>query len=207
MRNRALNGLEIERRSITPNYESHTLIIREFAVSDLHFATVYGLRTNLGGCKIPKFSRGGCPQIPALRVEVRTNVVCPCCALATAMSWLRHTMPFHLIVALTHAPVANLHIMNTKLESCDNIDASYIHEWKKHYSLALFVHSDSLALFVHCCVSINKTISCHLTLFVTVKQPRTCSKRWCNYNAQNYRILHLSNSPCARLLMQQSLTS
>ena len=28
-----------------------------FAVSDLHFATVYGLRTDLGGCKI---RGGGC---------------------------------------------------------------------------------------------------------------------------------------------------
>ena len=64
--NRALNGLEIERRSIAMynTDESHMLIIREFAVSDLHFATVYGLRTDLGGCKIPKFSGGGCPQIP-----------------------------------------------------------------------------------------------------------------------------------------------
>ena len=48
--------------SITPNYESHTL---EFAVSDLHFATVHGLRTDLGGCKIPKFS-GGMPPDPAI---------------------------------------------------------------------------------------------------------------------------------------------
>ena len=51
---------------ITPNYESHTLIICEFAVSDLHFATVYGLRTDLGGCQIPKFSGGGCPQTPPI---------------------------------------------------------------------------------------------------------------------------------------------
>ena len=55
--NWALNGLEIERRSIamcsTELRESHTLIIREVAVSDLHFATVYGFRTDLGGCKIP----------------------------------------------------------------------------------------------------------------------------------------------------------
>ena len=68
--------------------------MREFAVSDLYFATVYGLRAELGGCKIPKFFWGGCPQTPlkasALCAEVRTNVVCPCCALATAMSWLRH---------------------------------------------------------------------------------------------------------------------
>ena len=44
---------------ITLNYESHTLIVREFAVSDLHFATVYGLRTDLGG-----FLGGGCLQTP-----------------------------------------------------------------------------------------------------------------------------------------------
>ena len=46
---------------IAPNYESYT---SEFAVSDLHFATVYGLRTDLGGCKIPKFWGGGCPRPP-----------------------------------------------------------------------------------------------------------------------------------------------
>ena len=34
-------------------YNTDTLIIHEFAVSDLHFAMVYGLRTDLGGCKIP----------------------------------------------------------------------------------------------------------------------------------------------------------
>ena len=62
---------------------------------DLHFATVYGLRTDLGGCKVSKFFGGGCSQTPiiasAFRAEVRTNVlVCPCCALASAMSWLCH---------------------------------------------------------------------------------------------------------------------
>ena len=38
-----------------------------FAVSDLHFAMVYGLRTNLGGCKIRGGGGGGgggCPQTP-----------------------------------------------------------------------------------------------------------------------------------------------
>ena len=48
--NRALNGLEIERRSIAiHNTELRSSLIRSsyasFAVSDLHFATVYGLRT------------------------------------------------------------------------------------------------------------------------------------------------------------------
>ena len=69
--------------SIMPNYKSHTL---EFAVSDLHFATVHGLRTDLGGCKIPKFSEG-MPPDPA------TNLVYPCCALAMTISWLRHCYP------------------------------------------------------------------------------------------------------------------
>ena len=36
---------------IAPNYKSEMLIVHEFAVSDLHFATVYGLRTNLGGSR------------------------------------------------------------------------------------------------------------------------------------------------------------
>ena len=60
---------------ITPNYEFHMLIICEFAVSDLLFATVYGLRTDLGGCKIPKFSGGGCPQTPLLASALRAEVV------------------------------------------------------------------------------------------------------------------------------------
>ena len=30
------------------------------------------------------------PEPSALRAEARTNVVCSCCALATAISWLRH---------------------------------------------------------------------------------------------------------------------
>ena len=55
---------ELERRSIAMYNDSHTLIIREFAISDLHFAIVYGLRTDLGGCKISKFSGGGCSQTP-----------------------------------------------------------------------------------------------------------------------------------------------
>ena len=55
--NRALNDLEIEQRSIAIyNTELRSSIIRSsyasFAVSDLHFPTVYGLRTNLGGFKI-----------------------------------------------------------------------------------------------------------------------------------------------------------
>ena len=68
----------------------------------LGFAIWYDLRTDLGGYKIPKFSGGGCPQTllkaSALCAEVRTNVVCTCCALATAMSWLCHCslQPFNL---------------------------------------------------------------------------------------------------------------
>ena len=68
--NRALNGLEIERRSIamhnTELRVSYAHYTREFAVSDLHFATVYGLRTDLGGCKIPKFSGGRMPPDPPI---------------------------------------------------------------------------------------------------------------------------------------------
>ena len=66
--NRALNGLEIERHSIAIyNTELRSSLIRSsyasFAVSDLHFATVYGLRTVLGGCKV----RGGrMPPDPAI---------------------------------------------------------------------------------------------------------------------------------------------
>ena len=56
----------------------------------------YGLRTNLGGCKIPKFSGKGCPHTPRqafeLCAEVCTNVVCSCCALSSTMSWLHHCL-------------------------------------------------------------------------------------------------------------------
>ena len=94
--NRALNSLEIERRSIALyNTGLRSSLIRSsyasFAVSDLHFATVYGLRTDLGGCKIPGGRMPPDPPISFCTLRgVRTNVVCPCCALATAMSWLRH---------------------------------------------------------------------------------------------------------------------
>ena len=64
--NMALNGLEIEQRSIAMYntelrvlYAHHTRVCR-----DLHFATVYGLRTDLGGCKISKFFGGEMPQTP-----------------------------------------------------------------------------------------------------------------------------------------------
>ena len=51
---------------ITPNYDRRSSYT-SFAVSDLHFATVYGLRTDLGGCKIRGGGGGGgggCPQTP-----------------------------------------------------------------------------------------------------------------------------------------------
>ena len=59
-------GLEIERRSIAIyNTELRSSLIRSsyasFAVSDLHFATVYGLKTDLEGCKI---RAGGCYKLP-----------------------------------------------------------------------------------------------------------------------------------------------
>ena len=64
--NRSLNGLEIERRSIAMYIHRITSLIRESSLQ-------YDLRTDLGGCKIPKFSGGGCPQTPqkasALRAE------------------------------------------------------------------------------------------------------------------------------------------
>ena len=41
----------------------------------------YDIRTDLGGCKIPKFSGGGCPQTPlkasALHAEVCVPMLCP----------------------------------------------------------------------------------------------------------------------------------
>ena len=98
-----LNGLEIEQHSIAMYVHRITSLvrssIREFAVSDLHCTTVWPVRPTSGpwgGCKILKLSGGGCPQTPrkasALCAEVRTNVVCPCCALALAVSWLRHCL-------------------------------------------------------------------------------------------------------------------
>ena len=45
------------------NYESHTLIIREFAVT--YTALLYGLGTNLGDCKCLNFlMEDACPQPP-----------------------------------------------------------------------------------------------------------------------------------------------
>ena len=44
----------------------------------------YGLRTVLGGCNILGNHSPDLPNTSAL------GVVCPCCALASAMSWLRH---------------------------------------------------------------------------------------------------------------------
>ena len=57
--NWALNDLEIERRSIAMYKTELRVSYAHHTVSDLHFATVYGLKTDLGGCKIPKFSGGG----------------------------------------------------------------------------------------------------------------------------------------------------
>ena len=82
------------------------LIIREFAVSDLHFTTVFGLRTDLGGCKIPKFSGvgvgggGGCPRGSSYKRSV--PMLCPSNGdvLATPqaiISMLLHTSQEHMI--------------------------------------------------------------------------------------------------------------
>ena len=74
-------GREIERRSIA-------MYNTELGVSYAHHTrvrpAVYGLRTDMGGCKVPKFSGGRIPPDPPIsfctsRSEVRTNVVfMPC---------------------------------------------------------------------------------------------------------------------------------
>ena len=99
--NRALNDLQIERRSIAMFIHRITCLVRSpyVRVSRIlnkvtYTALQYGLRTDLGGCQISKIFWKSMPQTPlntsALRAEFRRNVVCPCCALASAMSWLRH---------------------------------------------------------------------------------------------------------------------
>ena len=50
------------------SYAHHT----QFAVSDLHFATVYGLRTDLGGCKI--FRGGGRGDAPLRESSYKRSV-------------------------------------------------------------------------------------------------------------------------------------
>ena len=53
-------------------------------------ALQYSLRTELGGCNILVEHAPYLPNTSALGTEFCANVVCPCCALALAMSWLRH---------------------------------------------------------------------------------------------------------------------
>ena len=53
----------------------------------------YGLRTDSGGCIFSGELAPDPLNASALRGEVRTNVVYPCCALASAMSWPRHCTP------------------------------------------------------------------------------------------------------------------
>ena len=84
---RSLNRTAHYRNVYSQNYESCMLTIRRVTYTALR----YGLTTGLGGCKISWESMPQ-PSLNAytLRAEFRTNVVCPCCALASAMSWLRH---------------------------------------------------------------------------------------------------------------------
>ena len=55
--NQSLNGLEIERHSIAMYIDRITNLIRESWLR-------YDLRTDLGGCKIPKFSGEDAPRSP-----------------------------------------------------------------------------------------------------------------------------------------------
>ena len=64
-----LNGLEIERHSIAVHistelpvsYVHRTQVCRDTVT---YTALRYCLRTDLGGCKIPKFSKGAAPSPP-----------------------------------------------------------------------------------------------------------------------------------------------
>ena len=56
-RESVLNGLDIEQRSIAMYIHRITSLIRESSLR-------YDLRTDLGGCKIPKFSGGGGRRMP-----------------------------------------------------------------------------------------------------------------------------------------------
>ena len=64
-----------------------TSLVREFAVSDLHCTTVWPQNPTWEAVKFKNFSAGAPPPTAsALCEEVRTNVVCPCCSLASVMS-------------------------------------------------------------------------------------------------------------------------
>ena len=62
---------------ITPNYESHTLIIREFAVSDLHFATVYGSEPTWNAVKFLNFRGEAAPRPPYKLLHFAQNCSVP----------------------------------------------------------------------------------------------------------------------------------
>ena len=70
--------------------------------------TYNSLRTDLGGAKIPRCSGEACSQTPppppspvasSFYKEILTNAVCPFCAPASAMSWLRHCLPVVLVAS------------------------------------------------------------------------------------------------------------
>ena len=97
--NLPLNSHEIKQRSIAVrvSYAHRTRVCR---ISDVASEQSWGA---------VKFQGENAPDrlnASALHTEVCTNVVCPCCALASAMSWLRHCA--HL--TLTHKNVCLLAI-------------------------------------------------------------------------------------------------
>ena len=108
------------------SYAHHT----QFAVSDLHFATVYGLRTDLGGCKI--FGGGGMP----LCVKVRTNVVCPAMlcpsngdVLATPLLGYRSSLSVACMVRFWFKSFQNSTVHKTSLvQGSPFLLAVYTHE-------------------------------------------------------------------------------
>ena len=109
--NRAPNHLEIEQRSIATYIHRITSLIRSPYASlpymwhTLHYDMVSEPTWEV--IKFETFSRRACPGSPnasALHTEFRTNVVCPCCALASAMSWLRHCGEDWATATYYHSP-------------------------------------------------------------------------------------------------------
>ena len=83
-----------------------TSLVRSLYESLPYTALWYGLRTDLGGRKFPKFSGEGCPQTPwkasELCAEVCTNV-CSCCALSSAMFRWCHCLKAFLMRSIVLA--------------------------------------------------------------------------------------------------------
>ena len=77
-------------RYVYPLNQVSLLTVHKLPISDLHYAMVWPKLVSEPTWEAVKFQGNMPPDASALCTEVRTNVVCPCCALAPAVSWLHH---------------------------------------------------------------------------------------------------------------------